>query len=124
MYMILPASIGTWQSNSSSKRWKRPSWRKPCAKDWSLTGSVVPIYALRSEREQLEPLVERIIAARVTAVYQEAGIHTPLDRFIGCPLPSVVWFKLDRLPHLLVVSPRERIESVYEAMLLQDSTRR
>lgn len=79
------------------------------------------IYALRSEREQLEPLVERIIAAQVTAVYQEAGIHTPLDRFIRLPFTiPVVWFKLDRLPHLLVVSPRERIESVYEAMLLQD----
>ncbi|MHB9034713.1 MAG: hypothetical protein ACYC6L_16900, partial [Anaerolineae bacterium] len=76
---------------------------------------------LRSARIDLEPQVERIIAAQVTMVLHENGIYTPLDRFINLKqtFPKV-WFKLDQLPYLLVVSPRNKIESIYEVNLLQE----
>lgn len=84
-------------------------------------GPQAAIAALKQQRDNLAPLVERLVAEQVASVYREMGIYTPLDRMIKLPrtLPAI-WFKLDRLPNLLVVSPREQIESTYKIMLRQE----
>jgi hypothetical protein len=84
-------------------------------------GAQSAITALKQERDNLAPLVERIVAGQAATVYREMGIYTPLDRFIKLPttLPAI-WFKLDQLPNLLVVSPRERIDSTDKVMLRQE----
>ena len=91
------------------------------AGETSEPGAQAAIAALKQERDNLAPLVERLVAGQASTVYREMGIYTPLDRFIKLPrtLPSI-WFKLDRLPNLLVVSPRERIESSDKVMLRQE----
>jgi hypothetical protein len=83
--------------------------------------ALAAIAALKQERDALTPLVERIVAGQVATVYREMGIDTPFDRMlhIAATFPPV-WFKLDQLPNLLVISPRDRIESSDKVMLLQD----
>ncbi|NLV73095.1 MAG: hypothetical protein GXY52_00195 [Chloroflexi bacterium] len=87
----------------------------------SASASIDELQSLRDEIASIKPQVERILAAQVTAALQDEGIYTPADRYVrlGTTLPPV-WFKLDTLPLLLVVSPRDRIESSYEAMLQQN----
>lgn len=83
--------------------------------------ALAAIASLKQERDALAPTVERIVAGQASAVYREMGIYTPLDRLMKVPrtLPGI-WFKLDQLPHLLVISPRDRIESINKIMLRQE----
>ncbi|MHB1354662.1 MAG: hypothetical protein ACYCZF_01655 [Anaerolineae bacterium] len=84
-------------------------------------GDQAAIVSLKQERDDLAPLVERIVAGQASTIYREMGIYTPLDRYMILPttLPGI-WFKLDVLPHLLVISPRDRIESTNKIMLRQE----
>ncbi|MEN6479857.1 MAG: hypothetical protein ABFD20_09490 [Anaerolineales bacterium] len=79
--------------------------------------------ALLAERDALRPIVERTLAQQVRAAYRQAGIYNPGDRFGSWPVSfPPLSFTLDSLPHLLVISPRDHIESVYEALLSPDLT--
>jgi len=73
---------------------------------------------LLSARDALAPEVEGILAGQIREVLVAQGIFHPLDEYIGLKagFPPVN-FKLDELPYLLVISPRERIESVKEVTL-------
>ncbi|MFH1002832.1 MAG: hypothetical protein V1780_01650 [Chloroflexota bacterium] len=79
----------------------------------------------RIEQQQvaLAGTVERVIEAQITGVLSQQGIYNPVDRYVGWwgHLPPVN-FKLEPLPHLLVVSPRDRIDSLREITVGQNIT--
>ena len=66
----------------------------------------------------LEEAVERIIAGQIKETLAQQGIFNPIAgfKFRFPPLN----FKLERPPHLLVISPRDRIDSIREVTLEQD----
>ncbi len=79
---------------------------------------------LNSRQEQKTALtdkVARIIASQIKEVLAEQGIFNPMDKYIKLKvnLPPLN-FKLGELPYLLVISPRDRIESMREIALQQD----
>lgn len=75
---------------------------------------------LEGQRASLEDAVEDIIALQIKAALAEQGIFNPVMKwqFHFPPLD----FRLEKLPYLLVVSPRERIESMREVTLRSDLT--
>ena len=76
---------------------------------------------LEEQRSASQNQVERILEKQLKIVLAEQGIFNPLDSSsrIKINLPPVN-FKLEKPPHLLVVSPRDRIESLREIILDQD----
>lgn len=75
---------------------------------------------LREQRDALAGPVERILEKQIREVLSEQGIYNPAGR--GTLRFPPVNFKLDTLPRLLVISPRERIESIREVTLKPDMT--
>ena len=76
---------------------------------------------LRQEREAQASMVEEALAEQIKEVLAEDGIYSPLNKYIGLKvnLPPVS-FRLERPPNLLVISPRDRIESLREILLVPD----
>jgi hypothetical protein len=76
---------------------------------------------LQQQKAALNNEVERIIAQQIREVLAEQGIYHPLDNCIKLRIgfPPLI-FRLEPPPHLLVVSPRDRIESMREIHLQQD----
>jgi len=76
---------------------------------------------LQQQRIASSSEVERIIAKQIREILAEQGIYHPLDRYIGLKVGfPPLSFNLEPPPHLLVVSPRNRIESTREITLQQD----
>jgi hypothetical protein len=86
--------------------------------------------ALEAELNELEERrlasvssVEEIIADQIREVLNEQGIYHPWDESIGIKITfPPVNFIMGELPYLLVISPRERIESIREIALRGDLT--
>jgi hypothetical protein len=76
---------------------------------------------LRAQKAALAEAVERIISRQIREVLAEQGIYHPLDNCIKLRVgfPPLI-FRLEPPPHLLVVSPRDRIESMREIHLQQE----
>ena len=73
---------------------------------------------LKERKLGLENTVERIIEKQIKETLAEEGIFNPITSLkINFPPLN---FKLERPPHLLVISPRDRIESIREIILKQD----
>ena len=76
---------------------------------------------LEGQRVDLEDVVRRIMTEQIKTVLTEQGIFNPVDKYIklriGFPPVS---FRLEQPPHLLVISPRDRIESIREINLRQN----
>jgi len=76
---------------------------------------------LQEQVGALESRVEGIIERQIREVLAEQGIFHPMDKYIrlkfGFP---PVNFILEKPPHLLVISPRDRIESIREITFRQD----
>ena len=76
---------------------------------------------LEEQRVALADKVERIIASQIKEALSEESIFNPMDKYIrlrvGFP---PLGFKLEKPPHLFVVSPRDRIESMREITLKQN----
>ena len=91
------------------------------SKSGDLTSLEAELNRLREQKVALADEVERIIARQIKEALAEEGIFHPLDKYIrlkvGFPPLS---FKLEKPPHLLVVSPRDRIESMREITLQPD----
>ncbi len=91
------------------------------------SGDLAPLEAelneLQEQRTALISQVESIIARQINEVLAEQGIFNPLDEYIrlevGFPPLN---FKLGELPYLLVISPRDRIESIREIALQPNLT--
>jgi len=76
---------------------------------------------LTGQRTVLEDTVRRIITKQIEGALAEQGIFHPMDKYIrlkfGFP---PVNFKLEQPPYLLVVSPRDTINSIREVTLRQN----
>jgi hypothetical protein len=76
---------------------------------------------LEGRKSGLRSNVEWILGQQVRAAFEQEGIFNPLDRQITLPVPfPPLNFRLARPPSVLIISPRERIESIREVMLLPD----
>jgi len=93
---------GAWQGNSSQLE--------------------TELDALREQSLASQDEVERILERQIKVVLAEQGIFNPLDSYNIRPRINFppLNFKLEKPPNLLVVSPRERIESLREFFLKQD----
>ena len=70
---------------------------------------------MEEQKGTLKGTVERILERQIRDVLSEHGIFNPIiETRIGFP---PVNFKLERPPNLLVISPRDRIESIREITL-------
>lgn len=76
---------------------------------------------LLRKKNALEGPVERIIEVQVRDAFAEQGIFNPTDTGLRVTFPPMN-FRLGRPPSLLVVSPRERIETLEEIALRPDLT--
>ena len=76
---------------------------------------------VQQQKAAITDEVEKIIAGQIREVLAEQGIYNPLDNYIKWQtgFPPLI-FRLEPPPHLLVVSPRDRIESLREIHLQQD----
>lgn len=73
---------------------------------------------LEEQRIALEDVVEKIIEKQVREVLSQEGIYNPL---IGLEVNfPPLNFELEKPPNLLVISPRDRIESMREFFLVQE----
>jgi hypothetical protein len=76
---------------------------------------------LRQQQKALEDAVEEIIKSQLRETLAEQGIFNPVDKYIRLKINfPPLNFKLDKPPHLLVISPRERIEKIKEIPLKQN----
>jgi len=76
---------------------------------------------LEAERVASEDGVERILEKQIAETLTEQGIFHPAYNCLGLrAIFPPVNFELEAPPHLLVVSPRDRIESIREITLRQD----
>ncbi|MFC1941729.1 hypothetical protein ACFLWU_00750 [Chloroflexota bacterium] len=65
--------------------------------------------------------IEQIIEVQVREAYSEEEIYNPINKYTGYQFSfPPVNIKLAKMPHLLVVSPRDKIESMREVTLLPD----
>jgi len=78
---------------------------------------------LEAQKAALENRVERTLEEQIEETFKEQGIFHPFDRHVRVKVTfPPLDFKLGRPPHVLVVSPRDRIESIREVTLRQDMT--
>jgi len=76
---------------------------------------------LQEQKAALEGIVERILTKQIREALAQQGIFNPLDRYVTFKIDfPPIGFRLEKAPHLLVVSPRDRIESIREIFLKQD----
>lgn len=77
----------------------------------------------QEQRAALTSSVERIIASQIIEVLAEQDIFHPAHQYIGLEINfPPLNFRLGELPYLLVVSPRDSIESMREIALRADLT--
>jgi hypothetical protein len=76
---------------------------------------------LRQKRDSRVAAAEKIIAAQIKSILNQQEIYHPADRYVSVKVNfPPLNFKLERPPHLLVISPRDRIESMREIVLRQE----
>ena len=76
---------------------------------------------LEGQRVDLEDAVRRILTKQIEKTLAEQGIFNPVDRYVKLKIGfPPVNFRLEQPPHLLVVSPRDKIESIREVNLRQN----
>jgi len=74
---------------------------------------------LQAREKDLHGSVERIIKRQIKETLAQQGIFNPIDKYIRLEVGfPPVNFKLEEPPYLLVISPRDRIESIREIILL------
>ncbi len=76
---------------------------------------------LQERKIALEDVVERIIARQIKESLGQQGIFNPIDKYIRLKVSfPPLNFKLEKPPHLLVISPRDRIEATRKIVLRQN----
>jgi len=90
-------------------------------REGDLTAAMQELDQLQAVKATMRPAVERVIGQQIRATLNRQGVYNPLDRYgiLRASFPPIN-FRLDRPPNLLVVSPRDRIASIREVMLVQD----
>ncbi|MFC1964307.1 hypothetical protein ACFLV1_02885, partial [Chloroflexota bacterium] len=78
---------------------------------------------LEQQNASQEKMVEQTLERQLRNTLAEEGIYQPLYHYLRIKIAfPPVNFQLSEPPHLLVVSPRDRIESIREITLQQDIT--
>ncbi len=73
---------------------------------------------LEEQRKTVEEAVVRIITGQIKETLAQQGIFGPFAKYTGLRINfPPINFKLEKPPHLLVISPRDRIESMREITL-------
>jgi hypothetical protein len=88
-------------------------------------GDLAPLEAelsrLQQKNDAVTDTVEKILERQIRETLSQQGIFNPLEKYIGSKVNfPPLNFKLARPPRLLVISPRDRIESMKEVTLLPD----
>jgi len=84
-----------------------------------LTSLEAELNRIQEQKAALQDTVERIIERQIRDTLLRQGIFNPIDEYIRLEVGfPPVNFKLDKPPYVLVISPRDRIESVREITLL------
>ncbi|TET16460.1 MAG: hypothetical protein E3J75_05180 [Dehalococcoidia bacterium] len=75
---------------------------------------------LQEQKMALKNTVERIMEKQIKKTLAQQGIFNPIDRYIRLKINfPPLNFKLEKPPYLLVISPRDRIESTRRITLQQ-----
>jgi hypothetical protein len=78
---------------------------------------------LRSRNAARRAAVEKALEIQVRKTLAEQGIFNPLDRYLAVKVGfPPVKIRLGEPPHLLIVSPRDKIENIKEIDLLPEMT--
>jgi hypothetical protein len=86
----------------------------------TLSGEAVKLLDRRQATDNAT-FQERLIEQRVSAAFAAQGIYNPLDRLITLKVSfPPVYIYIGKPPHLLIVSPRDRIETISSITLLPD----
>jgi hypothetical protein len=94
---------------------------KAGSKQGALDSLETELNKLQQQRAKLENVVEKIIARQMRETLTQQGIFNPVEKYLKFKVSfPPINFELEKPPHLLVVSPRDRIESMREVVLLQD----
>lgn len=76
---------------------------------------------LQQQRSSLVNVTEKVIGGQIKEALFQQGIYHPADRYMKLKVSfPPLNFKLERPPHLLIISPREKIESMREIVLRQE----
>lgn len=76
---------------------------------------------MEEQKAALEDVVREIMTRQIKETLAEQGIFNPVDKYIKLKIGfPPVNFRLEQPPHLLVVSPRDRIESIRQITLEQN----
>ncbi len=90
------------------------------SKQGDLASLEAELNRLQQQKIALEATVEKIIESQIKDTLTQQGIFNPINKYIKLKVSfPPVNFKLDKPPHLLVISPRDRIESMREIPLKQ-----
>jgi len=89
------------------------------------TGELVSLEAELSELQQkrgsLVNTAEAAITRQIREILFQQGIYHPADKYVKLKVNfPPMNFKLEEPPHMLVISPRDRIESMREIVLQQE----
>jgi len=112
---------------SNVEQIKRLEWQIKAVKAGSRQGDLTALEEeydeLRQKNAELVDDVERLLESQIREALSEQGIYNPLHEYIrfNVHFPPVN-FKMEKPPHLLVISPRDRIESIREVALLPEMT--
>jgi hypothetical protein len=74
---------------------------------------------LQKQNAAVADAIERLLETQIKETLSQQGIFNPIDKYIGIHVGfPPVNFEIGKPPHLLVVSPRDRIDSMREVTLL------
>jgi hypothetical protein len=94
---------------------------KAGSKTGELTALEEELSELRQQKASLIDLVETVITGQIKETLSQQGIYHPADRYVKAKINfPPINFKLEKPPHLLIVSPRDKIESMREVVLRQE----
>lgn len=90
------------------------------SKQGDLSSLEAELNRLQQQKIALADTVEKVIERQIKETLAQQGIFNPIDKYIKLKVSfPPINFKLDKPPHLLVISPRDRIESMREIPLKQ-----
>jgi len=90
-------------------------------KTGELTALEAELSELQQKRNSLVDAAEAVITRQIREILFQQGIYHPADKYVKLKINfPPMDFKLEKPPHLLVISPRDRIESMREIVLQQE----
>jgi hypothetical protein len=89
-------------------------------REGDLAARMAELERLQTRKAALRDTVRRTIGRQIREILNRQGIFNPADRHIEVKLTfPPINFRLDQPPNVLIISPRDRIGSMREVMLVQ-----